>query len=82
MIKEDIKQVNYYSELTQEKVLNIIKDVFSESFNKHDRIKIYQGCKTNGLVARNVFNLNICDDPECISCKEWNDTAKKLNLVE
>jgi hypothetical protein len=80
MIEDDIKQVESYSELTQEKVLNIIKDVFSESFNKNDRI--YQVCKINGLVARNVSNLNICNNPECTSCKEWNNTAKKLNLVK
>ena len=80
MIEDDIKQVDSYSELNKEKVLNIIKDVFGKT--SKEGIQISQGCKTHGLVTRNVSNLNICDDSECTSCREWNDTAKKLNLVK
>ena len=80
MIEDDIKQVNSYSELNKEKVLNIIKDVFGKT--SKEGIQIGQGCKTHGFVVRNKFNLYICDDPECTSCREWNDTAKKLNLVK
>lgn len=84
MIEEDIKQVDSYSELTQEKVLNIIKGVFGKTSKKD--IQIAQGCKTHGLVARDVLNLNICNDPKCTSCREWNNAVKqelkKLNLVK
>lgn len=79
MIEDDINQVKTYSELTQEKVLNIIKDVFGKTSKD---IQIGQGCKTHGFVVRNKFNLYICDDLECTSCREWNNTAKKLNLVK
>ena len=79
MIEDDINQVNSYSELNQEKVLSVIKDVFGKTSKD---IHIGQGCKTHGFIVRNKFNLYICDDPECTSCREWNDTAKKLNLVK
>jgi hypothetical protein len=45
-------------------------------------IHIAQGCKTHGFIVRNKFNLYTCDDPKCTSCREWDDTAKKLNLVK
>lgn len=83
-IENDIKQVDSYSELTPEKVLNIIKDVFYKDFSEHDRI--YQGCKTNGFVFRDALNLNVCNDPECTSCRKWDNAMKqelkKLNLVK
>ena len=79
MIEDDINQVNSYSELNQEKVLSVIKDVFGKTSKD---IQIGQGCKTHGFIVRNKFNLYICDDPECTSCREWDDTAKKLNLVK
>lgn len=83
-IENDIKQVDSYSELNQEKVLNVIKDVFYKDFNTHDRI--YGTCKTNGFVFRDVLNLNICNDPECTTCKEWDNAMKqelkKLNLIK
>jgi hypothetical protein len=83
MIEDDINQVNSYSELNQEKVLSVIKDVFGKTSKD---IHIAQGCKTHGLIVRNEFNLYTCDDPECTSCREWDNAMKqelkKLNLVK
>ena len=83
MIKDDINQVNSYSELNQEKVLSVIKDLFGKT---SEDIHIAQGCKTHGFIVRNKFNLYVCDDPECTSCREWDNAMKqelkKLNLVK
>ena len=73
MIEDNEKQVDSYLELNQEKVLSIIKDVFGKTSKD---IHIGQGCKTHGLIVRNEFNLYVCDDPECTSCREWDNTIK------
>ena len=60
---------------------------FCTGFGKTSKdIHIAQGCKTHGFIVRNKFNLYICDDPECTSCREWDNAMKqelkKLNLVK
>lgn len=37
---------------------------------------MYQGCKTHGLVKRTSSNMNLCDDPTCPSCSEFNKALK------
>jgi len=38
---------------------------------------IGQGCKTKGYVTRTPEALNLCNDPSCVSCKEWDEAFKQ-----
>jgi hypothetical protein len=37
----------------------------------------YQGCRTQGAVMRSPSNLNICTDPECLSCSQLDNAMKE-----
>ena len=38
---------------------------------------MYQSCKTNGVVKRRALDLNLCNDPECLSCSDIKKALKK-----
>ena len=62
-------------DLTEEKLKEIISDIFKKPSKK--TFQIYQGCKTHGAVLRSSDNLNICNNPECVSCRELDNVMKK-----
>jgi hypothetical protein len=62
-------------DLTEEKLKEIISDIFKKPAK--EPFQIYQGCKTHGAVFRSSNNLNICNDLECTSCREWDNVIKK-----
>ena len=80
-IQDNIKQVETYTTLTEEKLTEIIKDVMT--VKDKDNIVLYQGCATYGAALRSSSNLNICSNPNCKTCREWDDAMKKelLNYI-
>jgi len=45
--------------------------------DKERKMVLYQGCKTYGTVKRDGLNLNLCSDPECVSCQAIHEAIKK-----
>lgn len=76
MIEDDISKVEKYNAITTDKLKEIIRDVMEHQ--PEDQITIYQGCKTYGAVIRSSNNLNICNNPKCLSCREWDKEMKKI----
>jgi hypothetical protein len=63
--------------ITIEQLTKVIKEVISDTFKPNNKeIVIGQGCLTNGYVTRSPVNLNICGNPNCKSCKEWDQAMK------
>ena len=68
---------NQYSNLTIEKLEQIIKYVMLDISKGDNEIVIGQGCLTKGFVTRSWLNLNICNNPDCTSCREWDNAMKE-----
>ena len=69
--------------ITIEQLNKTIKDVISDTFKTNDKeIVIGQGCLTNGYVMRSPSNLNICNNPDCTSCREWGNAMKNCLYSE
>jgi len=65
------------NELTAKEIEEFIKEVFTQKKHKERKIVMYQGCKKYGWANRSEFDLNLCDDPECPSCRMWDELIAK-----
>ena len=64
-----------YPHLTEEKLKNIIEEVF---FKEKEKISFANNCIEKGLVARTNLNLNLCNNSECSNCRELENAIKGL----
>lgn len=55
--------------------INYVTEVLKSLIERREegRLIMYQGCKTNGIVLRTTENLNLCQDPECVSCRRFEN---------
>jgi hypothetical protein len=66
-----------YPKITLEQFQETIREYTSQIANV-DKISMYQFCLTaNGIIERSTIDLNICLNPECKNCREWEDNIKK-----
>jgi hypothetical protein len=73
-MEDNKKDKEEYKPLTLEKLEEYVQDIFNNPKWTNEReIVIYQGCITKGAVERSSINLNICDNPNCPSCKMLSD---------
>ncbi len=61
----------WYKQMTEENLLEILKEMYDQMPNEERGFKIGQGCKTNGFVIREVHDLKICEDETCSSCQSF-----------
>lgn len=66
-----------YENLTLERIRSILNNIKFKPDIEHNQIMIGQYCKTKGFIFRSGLDLNICDDPECGSCNEFDNAIKK-----
>jgi hypothetical protein len=57
------------SKLTEADLVSMIRELFS---NGQPGLLLFQECIDKGLVIRTDLNLNLCGNPKCTSCREWN----------
>jgi hypothetical protein len=63
------------TKITKELIEKTIMDItLCKSKNS---FSMFQGCRTYGIVERSENNLNICNDPNCLSCSEMDKTLKQ-----
>jgi hypothetical protein len=69
---------NTYPNLTMERLEKTIKEILLDTPKVDDKeIVIGQGCLTNGYVTRSYLDLNVCNNPDCKSCREWDNAMKE-----
>ena len=68
--------MEYYKELTLEKLEQILKDITFAQNNKKP-VMMMQNCTTNGLVNRTGLDLQLCNNPECINCQAFHKAIKE-----
>ena len=64
-----------YKELTLDKLKEIIDDI---TFNNKSKLILFQGCLTNGVVERTGLDSKVCDNPNCGSCRNFEEAIDKI----
>lgn len=68
--------MEYYKELTLEKLEQFMKDITFAQNNKQ-RVMMMQNCITNGLIERTTEDLQLCNNPECKNCQAFHKAIKE-----
>jgi hypothetical protein len=63
----------YYGEVTKE----IIKQALEDMVPDQPKFVMYQGCLDRGAVKRTEWDANLCDNPECISCRDFEEAINR-----
>jgi hypothetical protein len=61
------------NKFSEERLIEILNEMIIPKDNTRNFV-VGQGCKTNGFITRDCFNLNICEDETCISCQSFAKT--------
>lgn len=63
-------------ELTKEDIQKVVNDFFSKKEER--KVKMFSYCKQKlALVDRGSFNLSLCDDENCKSCRQFEKMFKE-----
>lgn len=70
-----------------DKWVDDVVELLMSKVQEEQTVKMYQNCKTNGLVLRTDNSLKPCKDPKCTSCRDFekmlNETInEKINLTD
>ena len=64
-------------EITKKEIQRVFDEIFSNFFTEIER-KMFNYCKQKyTLVDRSILNLNICNDTECLSCRQIEGCLKE-----
>jgi len=64
-------------DMTFNKLEEILNSISEELDSQSERkFVIKRGCKTHGYVITTPDNFNLCDDPKCKNCREWEFALK------
>lgn len=66
--------------LTKEKIVETLKEIFyrKQEERKDRKVVMAQYCKgANTWVDRGEFGLNLCNDPDCVSCRMLHRLMKE-----
>lgn len=59
--------------LTNQDLINYLDRIMINKIQHSDEIIMYQGCKKYGITKRTAQDSGLCDDPECVSCRFYED---------
>ena len=65
----------YNPEFTEEDLRLMFQEILNEP-RPVSKIVMWQGCLDQGAVERSDWNLNLCSNPDCVSCRMWDDAIK------
>jgi len=62
--------------LTEKKLIKLIEEILEDT-KKESSIIFYNWCETKGIVTRSNLDLNLCNNPNCKSCRELSKAIKE-----
>lgn len=63
-----------YNKLTKKDLKKAINEMMSK--RTPDSMTIFSGCRSKGIVRRTAWDLNLCNDPNCVSCRDLEEHLK------
>lgn len=65
-------------DLTRESLEQWLMEIM-DTKNKRKETVIFQGCLVQGGVSRSSSDLNLCNNPECVSCMVYHNLLKEMS---
>jgi hypothetical protein len=65
-----------YGRVTEEMIKKALEDMVPDQ----PKFVIYQGCLDRGITKRTEWDAGLCDNPECISCRDFEEGANRAMI--
>jgi len=66
-----------YGKVTEEMLKKALEDMI---IPPDPKFVMYQGCLDKGVVKRTEWDANLCDNPECISCRDFEEGTNRAMI--
>lgn len=58
----------------------IIRQALEDMVPDQPKFVMYQGCLDKGMTKRTERDAGLCDNPECISCRDFEESVNRAMI--